>query len=574
MMDILLIHPPSNYDFRERPVHYGPISDVIPSYPVFDMYPIGFISIVSHLVRRGYRPGILNLAALMLLRRDVDVETRLARSRARIFALDIHWLVSAQGAIEVAKMLKQVQPEIPIVVGGLSATYYHQEIMRDHPEVDYVLCGDTTEESLLQLVDHVVEGDDEPADIPGLVWRDEGAVQTNESRPASENLDGLCIDYGAIFRSAVSSIDPPSSLPYADFLRAPAAGVLLYKGCSLNCLGCGGSRYAYAHSYGRRALGVKSPETIWAEISSILEYMRVPVFLVGDPQVLGQAWLRRLVEAAPRTASDASLYFEFFTPPTHDFLDQLVRLKVGELSCQVSPESHDETVRRLYGRPYSNEDLERFVDAIDASRVKKIDVYFMTGLPRQDIPSAKETALYADLLMARSPKVDVMLAPLAPFLDPGSIAFDRAESIGYRLFARTFEEHRLLMDRARTWKEMLNYETAWMTRDDIVKATYESSRILLRAKARHGRITEPQLQETLERIHDAEAGAISPGWVSKWEIVPFATLYPTTELLSALRPRSLLAPVQGLRERLGGRRSPGIRPHAAHARPPNAFTDG
>ncbi len=43
--DVVLIHPPSVFDFRERAIFYGPISDVIPSSPVFEMR-----------ARRGSRP--------------------------------------------------------------------------------------------------------------------------------------------------------------------------------------------------------------------------------------------------------------------------------------------------------------------------------------------------------------------------------------------------------------------------------------------------------------------------------------------------------------------------------------
>ena len=42
-LDVALLHAPSVYDFRKMGyVHYGPISDVIPSKPIFDMYPAGF----------------------------------------------------------------------------------------------------------------------------------------------------------------------------------------------------------------------------------------------------------------------------------------------------------------------------------------------------------------------------------------------------------------------------------------------------------------------------------------------------------------------------------------------------
>ena len=40
-MDLLLLHAPSVYDFRERAILYGPVSDMVPSSTVFEMYPLG-----------------------------------------------------------------------------------------------------------------------------------------------------------------------------------------------------------------------------------------------------------------------------------------------------------------------------------------------------------------------------------------------------------------------------------------------------------------------------------------------------------------------------------------------------
>jgi hypothetical protein len=37
--DLVLLHAPSVYDFRKNSLLAGPISDVVPSSPVFEMYP-------------------------------------------------------------------------------------------------------------------------------------------------------------------------------------------------------------------------------------------------------------------------------------------------------------------------------------------------------------------------------------------------------------------------------------------------------------------------------------------------------------------------------------------------------
>ena len=54
-IDLLLLHPPSVYDFRQKAIMYGPVSDLIPSSPVFEMYPLGFLTITNYLEARGYR---------------------------------------------------------------------------------------------------------------------------------------------------------------------------------------------------------------------------------------------------------------------------------------------------------------------------------------------------------------------------------------------------------------------------------------------------------------------------------------------------------------------------------------
>ena len=108
-MDLILLHPPSVYDFRERPAMHGPISDVIPSTPVFEMYPLGFVSMVGFLEQHGYRARIINLAVKMLRRPSLDVEKVIAKLDAQAIGFDLHWLAHAAGALDLAEMVKKYQ---------------------------------------------------------------------------------------------------------------------------------------------------------------------------------------------------------------------------------------------------------------------------------------------------------------------------------------------------------------------------------------------------------------------------------------------------------------------------------
>jgi hypothetical protein len=77
-LDLLLLHPPNVYDFREKSIFYGPISDLIPSSTVFEMYPLGFLTISSYLEQRGMRVRIVNLAFRMIIDRRFSVPRFLA----------------------------------------------------------------------------------------------------------------------------------------------------------------------------------------------------------------------------------------------------------------------------------------------------------------------------------------------------------------------------------------------------------------------------------------------------------------------------------------------------------------
>jgi radical SAM superfamily enzyme YgiQ (UPF0313 family) len=117
--NLVLLHAPSVYDFRQESILYGPVSDVVPSTTVFEMYPIGFTTLAEHLERHGLRVRIVNLAVRMLNNARFDVERQIRRLRPDAFGIDLHWLPHAHGAIEVAKIVKKLHPHTPVIFGGL-----------------------------------------------------------------------------------------------------------------------------------------------------------------------------------------------------------------------------------------------------------------------------------------------------------------------------------------------------------------------------------------------------------------------------------------------------------------------
>ena len=501
--DLVLLHAPSVYDFRRYSILYGPVSDVVPSMPIFEMYPIGFTSLASYLEAHGYRVRVLNLAHRMLVSRRFDAERALRHLRPKLFGIDLHWLPHAHGALEIARLCKRLHPDIPIVLGGFSATYFHEELI-ERPEVDFVLRGDSTEEPLLRLMNALAAGRgfDE---IPNLSWKDErGVAHVNPLSYVPQDLSVFSLDYGYMMHAAVRFRDLAGVLPFLGWLDYPITAALTCKGCRNSCRTCGGSAYTFRRFFGRSEPAFRTPEQLAADVQQIARFSNAPVFILGDLRQAGDEYAERFFHALG--SARTPLMLELFEPAPRSFFQKLARVAPG-FTMEMSLETHEDRVRSAFGRHYTTQEAERCIEDALAAGCSRFDVFFMVGLPEQDAASVLGTVEYCRSLLrgfgnVGCPKVLPFLSPLAPFLDPGSPAFEEPERYGYRLFHRTLEEHRRALV-SPSWKYVLNYETRWLSRDELVRVTYDAALQLNRTKRSFG-LVPPDVAEAVEkRIHQA-----------------------------------------------------------------------
>jgi len=501
-IDLVLLHPPSVYDFRQEAILYGPVSDLIPSGPIFEMYPIGFTTIAEYLERHGYRVRIVNLAARMLQDERFDVPAFLRKLRPAAFGIDLHWLPHAHGSLAVAQLLKEIHPHTPIIFGGLSASYYHEEVL-NYPYVDFVMRGDSTEEPLRQWMAALQE-DGDMGTVPNLTWRDGGAVRANPLSYVPEALDVIVLDYRHLLRTVPRYMDLRSAVPFDRWMDYPITAALSVRGCTQHCLTCGGSFEGYALQCQRPRPAYRPPEVLAQDLASVRRFNNGPLFILGDLRQAGERYTHEFLEAARRQRIGGEVIVEIFWPADAAFFQ-----KVGEafpgFVLEFSLESHDERVRRAFGKPYTNAQVEATLQAALQAGARRLDVFFMIGLAEQTTQSVLDTVAYGDELVARfGTRLHPFISPLAPFVDPGSRAFEEPEQHGYRFFCRTLEEHRRAL-LGPTWLQTLNYETRWMTREDIVAVTYEAGRRMNRFKGERGLEKPEVVQEVAARIDQAEA---------------------------------------------------------------------
>ncbi|MCD8509189.1 MAG: hypothetical protein LRY73_04405 [Bacillus sp. (in: Bacteria)] len=210
--------------------------------------------------------------------------------------MDLHWLPHAHGSIEIAKLVKKYHPETPVMFGGLSASYYHEELIK-YPCIDYIIRGDATEKLVLQLMNQLTNKVERNlGSIPNLTWKKEDGYVVNEHSYIANSLDEFDPGYRYVIRSVFKYLNFMDPLPYGDWLKYPNTAVLTSKGCTVNCLICGGSRSAYKSICGRKQIALRSPEKLEQDIKFIQRLSRAPIFVLNDLRQGGKVFYKEFLQ--------------------------------------------------------------------------------------------------------------------------------------------------------------------------------------------------------------------------------------------------------------------------------------
>lgn len=493
--DLLLLHAPAFFDFRNRRDIYFPFlgtSGDVPITPLYEYFPIGFKMLHRYLTARGYDVTIINLCTVLLRYPSIDLRTLIEALDVRLLGIDLHWMVHVQGSLEVAKLVKTIRKDIPIIFGGISSTYFAEELIQ-YPFVDMVMKGYDTLQPMEELLRTVKQGGD-LLNVPNLLWKSNGTIRQNAENHKPVTY-GIGIDWATL-----PSAELTRTLPILEFLSTQNAG------CSYHCGWCGGSRDAFKRVFGTsKSMARKSKEEVQFEFKSLQSVPACDKFhfyTIGsynEPRSGMDFFLDRVAESNLKSIS----YEQFYLTPA-PVLKRMAEANKRTM-ITLSPESHDIRVSRLSGRgTYTNDQLERWIASALDIGIFSIDIWYFIGMPEQDEDSVRGTVDYCIRLleMFKGKRVNPMLCPMIPFLDPASTFFENPDQHGYRLFSRTAEEHRRGMERA-SLINRINYETKWLRREDLVYVGFKAIRRLMEAKAAIGALPTGIVRGYNARIDDA-----------------------------------------------------------------------
>jgi B12-binding domain/radical SAM domain protein len=491
--DVLLIHPPAVYDFRRSPIFPGAMGPSVEAIQ-FTKVPIGMLSIADYLHRHGYRVILDNIGDRMATVPGFDVESHLRDCTADIFAVGLHFQQHAQGAMEIAKLCKALHPGALVIMGGLTATCFHREIIEKYDFVDGVVRAEA-EKPMLQLV-RTVEKQGRLGDSPNLTYRtDTGEIRETPLMPASTDLDEY--EY-----TRFDLLEPRTSIYPKDSCDRYALEVC--RGCVYNCAICGGSAYTYRKHLGMKKPAFRSPAKIVRDMKRLNEHGIFFIGLFQDMRMAGRKYCRELIDAMVKEKPRFDrLSLDLLVPADETFIRELSRLG-RKVILHLCPDTGSDRVRKKLGRHYSTEKLLETVRICHKHRIP-VTSFFSVGLAGEEESDVRETWKIWEKLneldrnaLSQGAFNDIfdtvpiggpILGPI--LLDPGSRAFDDPETNGYRLRYKNLEACIDGLSRP-SWHQWLNYEPLQLDRNALLERIFQSREFTIDQKEIYGFYKESQ----------------------------------------------------------------------------------
>lgn len=358
---VFLIHPQSDYTETT-------------------MIPLGLCYLAAYLEKKGVSTEILDMqiysSPYKLLFQILSQKT------PRIVGIT-SYSQSLHKTYEVIQQIKQWNPQIITVIGGIHATALPVETMQSCKSIDYLVYGEG-EISFFELIYNLINNKDATS-VKGTVARVNNQIKFNPPREFIDDLDSL--PFPAREKLDLKRYHPGRS----QYLRLPTTVMYTTRGCPFECTFCA------SHQVWGSSVRMMSAERIFQEVLYCLHKLGFRDFCFRDDTfTLSRSRVEQLCNLFIDNKLDVS-WSCFSRVDTVDY--ELLRLmkKAGCFLVQYGIEAGTQKSLDAICKEIS---LQQAEDAILWSKKAGIETVagFMFGIPGETVEDMKKTLAFAKKL--------------------------------------------------------------------------------------------------------------------------------------------------------------------------------
>ncbi len=420
-----------------------------------DFVPIGLTSLANFLKENGEKVELINLAVEYYADKEFNLINYLEKNRPLVVGVSLYWHFTTYDVMQLIKNIKKNFPQVYIVLGGDTASFFANEIMQKYKEVDFVIKGEA-EEPFLMLI-NFLRKKKSFFNVSNLVWRKDGEIVENkvDYYASSDRMGGLNFSSLSTFKNG--------KVYKKEFLH----DFFFYncgRGCPVNCSFCGGSSISQRKIRGRKEVSMIDHSSVLRELRSFSKNNALKWYTCFDPYPESSYYIE-LFKKIREEGLKISLFFECWSIPSRIFVKNFKKTFTHDSEIIISPDSGSEKVRKINkGYFYSNSQLLKIIKYIVKENIN-LKIYFFVGLAEEAeedfIKTLKLIKEIKQIQKTERPSSRVIIDGMCIAHEPGCLNDIRPEK--YNIFHEktTFEDYYYSND--------IGYRTKFFTKIEIIK---------------------------------------------------------------------------------------------------------
>ena len=394
---ILLVHP-LGYHAAEAETDISRMANIMP--------PLGLASIAAYLQKQNIDCAIIDCFA----RPDSDrlIKDYILMEKPAFIGLSCTTSSFFDG-VRIAKLAKQILPDIQAVFGGPHVSALKQKVLKDFLEVDFAVVGEG-EETLAELIKN---GRKVSNTIKGLIYRKtDGELEFTGYREKGIDLDTLSFPA----YEKLEGYPQAYSLPIFNYPKAPNTSCISSRGCPYKCTYCDRSVFRSTYRY-------NSPEYLYEHLRYLKMRFGIRHINFYDDQFTLN---RKRVEDFTQMMSAKPLGMTFNCAVRAEHIDRELLKQMKAAGCWMISLGIETGDENLLARHRQYADLEMLTEKIHLIKEAGIRAkgLLMMGLPGETEASIKRSKDYVFSL----PLDDFNLSKFTPF--PGSPLYEDIHEYG------------------------------------------------------------------------------------------------------------------------------------------------
>ena len=146
-LDCIFLHVPKLTNY------YRPINHFI----WINFMPMGLLGLADLLQRHHISTQVVHMGVEWIEDHHFSIIEYIKEKAPRIVAIDLHWHHQSYDVMEMVKKVKAAFPSVYVLLGGYTASFFHEEIMRNFDGVDGIIRGEA-EVPILELANALQGG--------------------------------------------------------------------------------------------------------------------------------------------------------------------------------------------------------------------------------------------------------------------------------------------------------------------------------------------------------------------------------------------------------------------------------